>query len=112
MASVKVEPALPGLRIDVQGRITATCVNTNVSGTKITQLCQSFVRAGVGAGDSGSPVFKITNSPMSGDVILYGILWGGDFAGTEFVFSPIGTSNIQRATELGALTTCATGFTC
>ena len=80
-----------------QGQITNTCVNTNVSGTNITQLCQTFVSAGVGGGDSGSPVFRIT----SGDnVTLVGILWGGSSNGGSFVFSPL--RQIQQ--ELGAVT--------
>lgn len=46
-----------------QGSVTGTCVNTNVSGTNITQLCQTFVSASVGSGDSGSPVFTILSVP-------------------------------------------------
>ena len=80
-----------------QGQITNTCVHTNVSGTNITQLCQTFVSAGVGGGDSGSPVFRIT----SGDnVTLVGILWGGSSTGNSFVFSPLK----QIRDELGAMT--------
>jgi hypothetical protein len=66
------------------GVVTNTCVNTNVSGTQLTQLCQTFVTATVGGGDSGSPVFT-----GSGNVTLVGILWGGNGAGTQFVFSPL-----------------------
>lgn len=80
-----------------QGPVTNTCVHTNVSGTNITQLCQTFVSAGVAGGDSGSPVFRIT----SGDnVTLVGILWGGSSTGNLFVFSPL--KQIQQ--ELGAVT--------
>ena len=79
------------------GKITNTCVNTAVSGTSIVQLCQTFVSAGVGAGDSGSDVFRI----VSNGVKLAGILWGGSSDGKQFVFSPFG--NITA--ELGALTT-------
>ncbi len=80
-----------------QGNVTNTCVNTNVSGTNITQLCQNFVSATVGSGDSGSPVFIIG----SGDnVALVGILWGGS-GSNNFVFSPL--SQIEQ--ELGGLTT-------
>ncbi len=79
-----------------QGLVTNTCVNTGVSGSNIVQLCQTFVSAGVGGGDSGSPVFRGTSS-----VTLVGILWGGNSSGTQFVYSPIG--NIEQ--ELGALTT-------
>jgi hypothetical protein len=66
------------------GAVTNTCVNTNVSGTNITQLCQTFVSAAVGGGDSGSPVFTGT-----GNITLVGILWGGNGTGTQFVFSPL-----------------------
>jgi hypothetical protein len=77
-----------------QGPVSRTCVNTNVSASRIHQLCQTFVDANVAGGDSGSPVFKIT----SGDnVELVGILWGG---GTGYyVMSPLK----QIVQELGAL---------
>jgi hypothetical protein len=80
------------------GAITNTCVNTGVSGSNIVQLCQTFVSAGVGGGDSGSDVFQVTSST---NVKLAGILWGGNSGGTQFVFSPFG--NVVR--DLGALTT-------
>lgn len=79
------------------GAITNTCVNTGVLGSKIVQRCQTFVSAGVGGGDSGSDVFQITGTSVK----LAGILWGGNNAGTQFVYSPFG--NVTR--ELGALTT-------
>ncbi|MCI0432096.1 MAG: S1 family peptidase [Gemmatimonadetes bacterium] len=81
-----------------QGSVAGTCVNTNVANTNITQLCQAFVNAGVGGGDSGSNVFRIKTG---NEVVLFGILWGGNFAGTQFVYSPLG----QVESELGALTT-------
>jgi hypothetical protein len=80
------------------GTVSQTCVNTNVSGTNITQLCQTFANYGNAGGDSGSPVFRITTLP---NVVLVGINWGGN--GTISVFSPI--TQIQQ--ELGALNTCA-----
>jgi hypothetical protein len=64
------------------GQVTNTCVNTGVQGTKIVQLCQTFVAAAVNGGDSGSPVYS-----GSGNVTLVGILWGGG-TGT-FAFSPL-----------------------
>ena len=80
-----------------QGAVTNTCVHTNVSRSKFTQLCQTFVAAAVGSGDSGSPVFRIT----SGDnVTLVGILWGGSSDNRTFVFSPLK----QIVQELGAVT--------
>ncbi len=57
-------------------------------------LCQHIVEnlaGGIAAeGDSGAPVFKVTNSPNAGDVALLGILYGGNLTGTAFGFSPIG----------------------
>jgi hypothetical protein len=73
-----------------------------VSGSNITQLCQTYVEDPngavlVGGGDSGSNVFRIT----SGDnVQLVGILWGGSSNGKLFVFSPLK----QVQDELGSLT--------
>jgi hypothetical protein len=80
-----------------QGAVTNTCVNTGVSGTKIVQLCQTFVSAGVGGGDSGSDVFGLTGGTS---VRLLGILWGGNSGGTQFVYSPLN----QVEQELGPLT--------
>jgi hypothetical protein len=90
-----------------QGAVTNTCVNTGVSGTNIVQLCQDFVSAVVGGGDSSSPVFAISSG---NDVQLRGILWGGNTSGTLFVYSPI--ANIERSDELGPISTCAPGFNC
>ena len=81
-----------------QGVVTNTCVNTGVSGSNIVQLCQTFVSAGVGGGDSGADVFGLSGGST---VRLLGILWGGNGAGTQFVYSPI--SNVEQ--ELGPLTT-------
>ncbi len=82
-----------------QGRVTNTCVNTGVTGSNIVQLCQTFVSAGVGGGDSGSDVFAITDA-TNGRVRLLGVLWGGNSAGTQFVYSPM--ANVEA--ELGTLT--------
>lgn len=67
------------------GQVSATCVDTGVQGSNIVLLCQTFVDAGVGSGDSGSPVFTWTGG---GTVTLVGILWGGNGDGTLFVYSP------------------------
>jgi hypothetical protein len=78
--------------------VVATCATVNVSGTDITQICQTIVTATVGAGDSGSDVFTITSGT---NVRLSGVLWGGSTDGTTFVFSPF--ANVTG--ELGGLTT-------
>ena len=81
-----------------QGTITNTCVDTGVQGSNIVQLCQTFVSAGVGGGDSGSDVFRLAGGSS---VTLLGVLWGGNSSGTQFVYSPM--SGITA--ELGPLTT-------
>jgi hypothetical protein len=81
--------------------VTNTCVNTGVSGTKIVQLCQTFVSSNntiVLGGDSGSGVWQGLGSTS---VKLVGILWGGNGSGTQFVYSPL--ANVVQ--ELGPLTT-------
>ena len=80
------------------GTLTNRCVNTGVQGSRIVQLCQNFVSAGVGGGDSGSDVFQVVSST---NVKLAGILWGGSSSGNQFVYSPF--ANVVR--ELGPLTT-------
>ncbi len=81
-----------------QGNVTFSNINVGVQGTKIVLLGQDMVSAGVGSGDSGSPVFSIDDA--DGKVTLYGILWGGNGAGTNFVYSPL--SNVKQ--ELGVTT--------
>jgi hypothetical protein len=68
-----------------QGPVSASCVDTGVQGSNIVLLCQDFVDAGVAGGDSGSNVFRVTGS---GTVSVVGSLWGGNAAGTLFVYSP------------------------
>lgn len=80
-----------------RGPVTNSCVHTNVFGSNITQLCQTFVAAAVRAGDSGSPVFKTRGANR---VELLGILWGGSGDGSMYVFSPL--NQIQQ--ELGSFT--------
>jgi hypothetical protein len=102
-SDVSTSPVAVGQTVSKVGRttgtssgvVTNTCVNTNVSGSQLTQLCQTFVSAAVGSGDSGSPVFT-----GSGNVTLVGILWGGSSNGAQFVFSPL--RSIKD--ELGAFT--------
>jgi hypothetical protein len=80
------------------GSITNTNVNTGVQGSRVVQLRQTFVSAKVGGGDSGSNVFQLVSST---NVKLAGVLWGGNGAGTQFVYSPFG--NVVE--ELGPLAT-------
>jgi hypothetical protein len=84
------------------GPTTETCVDVLALGTTHIRLCQTIVKALVAGGDSGSNVYRIKNL-KNGQVILLGILWGGneDIENPEFVYSPM--SGIER--ELGQLKT-------
>lgn len=82
-----------------RGSVAFTCANINVSGTNITQLCQDGVNATVAGGDSGSDVFSGSTSSSSTNATLYGVLWGGNQSGTQFIFSA--WSNITS--ELGSM---------
>jgi hypothetical protein len=81
------------------GQVIGTCVDTRVSGSDITMLCQTVVAGGADHGDSGSPVFVRVGSTQAR---IAGILWGGfpdPELGARFLFSPL--SGVER--ELGAL---------
>ena len=82
-----------------QGKVRRTCADASLSTSDVTLLCQTFVRANGGPGDSGSPVFYLSRRNTAG---LLGILWGGGTDSEGFVewgFSPL--SSIEG--ELGAL---------
>ncbi len=67
-----------------RGPVIGTCLNVGISGLPNTvMLCQDFVLAAVGGGDSGSPVFQQAGD--SKNATLYGILWGS--GGNLYVFS-------------------------
>lgn len=72
------------------GLVTETCVDINVTGSEITQLCQDYVDAYVAGGDSGSPVF---GEHGDGTVFLAGILWGSstniETGHVQFIMSPL-----------------------
>lgn len=84
------------------GEVTGTCVDVNVGGSDVTQLCQSLVQAYVAGGDSGSQVF---GEHTDGSVYLAGLLWGSSTnlvtGAVQFIFSPL--SAVYA--ELGTVTT-------
>jgi len=91
-----------------EGTVTNSCADVRPIGSRVVRLCQDIVSASqqiVGGGDSGSPVFKITDDQNTPDieVTLYGVLWGGSSDGTTFVYSPI--TNVEK--DLGQLKTVA-----
>lgn len=87
----------PGNRLDSTAAPTgATLLSQYVVGHPTNDM--------VNGGDSGSPVFRISNASLK-YVELYGILWGR-IGFQQFVFSPIGGSPYQPAgiqTDLGPL---------
>jgi hypothetical protein len=87
------------------GTVRRTCAHLNVNNSDVSFRCQAQASLSPAPGDSGSPVF----SPSGPDATLRGELWGGDLNTGVGSFSPI-VSGIER--ELGALTTCASGFSC
>lgn len=78
------------------GEITATCTNVEQAGTTNIIVCQALTNFHVEAGDSGAPVFTVSQDPPT-EVTLNGILWGGSTE--EGVFSPM--DNIRD--DLGEL---------
>jgi hypothetical protein len=88
-----------------EGAVDYTCID--ISHTPgIMYLCQDHFTAYAAGGDSGSPVFKITDSPSYSDVTLYGMLNPTDPTGSWF------SSVLTIQFDLGLLSTCAPGFNC
>lgn len=90
-----------------RGKVTNICVNVNKSMTNITLLCQYLANYYSESGDSGSPVFTITNSPNQYDVHLNGIHWGKtpwNIFWWRRIFSVIAW--VQNPGELGVIDTC------
>ena len=66
------------------GTITQTCQKVYSSGKVL--LCQHEMNSPIQGGDSGSPVFVVTDSPNQDDVKLAGLIFAGTTSGW---FSPI-----------------------
>ena len=88
--------------------MTNSCINVNVTDSNVRLFCQVLANQQSDFGDSGSPEFRITNSPAANDVTLRGIRWGLTDGGAGSVFSDIGYIEL----ELGDLTNCAATFAC
>jgi len=91
-----------------QGRVLETCQRFDVIGTNITLLCQNSTDLRSAGGDSGSPIFNVTELPEFNDVTLRGILWGGAEDGSFSVFSSI----FRVQTEIGTTKLCGPAFNC
>jgi hypothetical protein len=90
-----------------QGTVVRTCANRTVRDTNITLLCQDLADYTSDEGDSGSPVFEITNSPATNDVRLVGIHWGSSVIDGVLIstFSPYRFI----IPEIGYISVCAIG---
>ncbi len=91
-----------------EATITGTCVRYNGLGNRVL-LCQDTASGNSSSGDSGSPVFRITNSPNTNDVELLGVHHSG--GSSLIVFSSIG----QIYYDLGSNDTwnaCDSSFSC
>jgi hypothetical protein len=93
----------------ISGQVTATCFNVSIPNTNKVLLCQDKASYPSQGGDSGSPVFRITNFPDVNDVHLVGSHHGVTGSG---IFSYLG--NIYL--DLGEFNTpwdpCDPGFPC
>lgn len=78
-----------------------TCIDTGIAEVDdIVWLCQhvAYKFNAYGGGDSGAPVFRITNSPSTNDVILYGMAWGYTpmyiyFSPTQRIYDDLGPTS-------------------
>jgi hypothetical protein len=93
------------------GSVTEECEDMTVLDTDIMLFCQQRATYVSGSGDSGSPVFRITNAATN-DVTAVGLNWGfarnldGSFHSSAF------TPFLEVELEIGNLNVCATGFAC
>ena len=71
-----------------EGTLLHSCVDANnISGyPAVTQLCQYIASYESAPGDSGGPVFRVTNLPVINDVEFVGLHWGrGELANGDIV---------------------------
>ena len=72
------------------GRVTDICMNVMLAANRML-LFQAMATVHAESGDSGAPVFAVTDSPAVRDVDLLGTMWGGTTSTpVEIWFSPVG----------------------
>jgi hypothetical protein len=95
------------------GTVIDTCesILSNAGDGDVVILCTYFVDTDhYDFGDSGSPVFKVVNSPQTDDVAIAGIVWGGV---TDSVWAMSSSASVFH--DLGSSAdweVCASGFSC
>lgn len=94
------------------GFVRRTCVTFPQAGNNLAIQCDHLAELRADAGDSGAPVFRVTNSPNTHDVAGLGVLWGTTtFNGQPAaVFSPI--AGVRTEVGGSSLNVCASGFSC
>ncbi|MCY4652312.1 MAG: hypothetical protein OXC95_04020 [Dehalococcoidia bacterium] len=70
------------------GQVEGTCITAHYTNNR-SILCQYEVDTTMAGGDSGAPVFRITNNPSTNDVRLLGIAIAKSMNG--YTYSPIGS---------------------
>jgi hypothetical protein len=90
-----------------QGTVVRTCASRTVRDTNITLLCQDLADYTAADGDSGAPVFEVTNSPSTNDVRVVGVHWGGSVIDNRFISTFSGYRFIIP--EIGFINVCAVG---
>lgn len=91
-----------------EATVTGTCVRYKGLGNRLL-LCQDTASGNSDGGDSGAPVFRITDSPNTNDIELLGVHHSG--GSSVIVFSSIG----QIYCDLGSSDTwnaCDSSFNC
>jgi hypothetical protein len=90
-----------------QGTVVRTCANRTIVRTNITLICQDLADYTSTDGDSGSPVFEVTNSPSTNDVRVVGIHWGSSIIDNRLISTFSGYRFIIP--EIGFVWVCAVG---
>lgn len=98
------------------GTVIQACVNVSVSGdTGLVMICEATSNMVSDSGDSGSPVFQITNSPTANDVAFMGLHWGkgtdGNGNAVAFYTPYDGIKSDLSPANKSLLSVCTAGFT-
>jgi hypothetical protein len=93
------------------GKVTVSCVNGDLAGTIATFLCQDLTDVTQIGGDSGGSVFRITNTPVEGDVVIEALAWGKQEGTFNAIVSELGFIYLELGPQ-ETWNTCAPEFGC
>ncbi len=96
------------------GTITQSCVRiSSIQGMPgVSQNCQYMGTYSSQGGDSGGPVFRVTNSPSTNDVSFVGLNWGGGTVNGQAVGIVSSWANMQVDFQPYAFRVCHSSFSC